>query len=163
MRVLSRHLTALDRQVEESVNILEAGKVPEESLNSKNEWGGAKIPSLLVSSPKGVAENVGDRKQSQETDTHEHLEGLRKAIARGQKRIRYRELDPDQANVTLEQENLERNPRKRRKGNAAADRGQEMDEMKSPEPEKEKRNQQSPKTFTELKLNNTEGNWNEVR
>ena len=55
MRVLSRHLTALDRQVEESVNILEAGKVPEESLNSKNEWGGAKIPSLLLTSPKGIA------------------------------------------------------------------------------------------------------------
>ena len=40
MRVVSRHLTALDRQVTESVNILESGKVPEESLNSKNEWGG---------------------------------------------------------------------------------------------------------------------------
>ena len=37
MRVVSRHLTVLDRQVEESVNILESGKVPEESLNSKNE------------------------------------------------------------------------------------------------------------------------------
>ena len=62
MRVISRHLTALDRQVEESVNILVSGKVPEESLNSKNKWGGAKIPSILVSSSKGVAKNQIGRK-----------------------------------------------------------------------------------------------------
>ena len=71
MRVVSRHLTALDRQVEESVNILESGKVPEKSLNSKNEWGGAKIPSLLVSFPKGVAKVIGNWKQSQETETQD--------------------------------------------------------------------------------------------
>ena len=37
MRVISKHITALDMQAMESVNILESGKVPEESLNSKNE------------------------------------------------------------------------------------------------------------------------------
>ena len=123
MRVVSRHLTALDRQITESVNILESGKVPEESLNSKNEWGGAKIPSLPVSSPKGVAKTTGNRKQSQETDVPEHLEDLRKAMARGQKRIRYRE--PDQANITLAQESSEPNPRKGRKGNTAREDSQE--------------------------------------
>ena len=46
MRVVSRHLTALDRQVAESVNILESGKVPEESLNSKNEWGGQNTSNI---------------------------------------------------------------------------------------------------------------------
>ena len=66
MRVVSRHLTALDRQVEESVNILESGKVPEESLHSKNEWGGAKIPSILVSSPKGVAKTQVGGKEGQD-------------------------------------------------------------------------------------------------
>ena len=44
----------LDRQVAESTNILEAGKVSEQYLNSEKEGGGAKIPNVLVSSPKGV-------------------------------------------------------------------------------------------------------------
>ena len=44
MRITSTHLTALDRQVTESVNILTAGNQKEGALNQKNEWGGAKIP-----------------------------------------------------------------------------------------------------------------------
>ena len=56
MHTISSHLTALDRQAAESVNILEAARIPEESLNQKSEWGGAKIPALLVTSPKGTAD-----------------------------------------------------------------------------------------------------------
>ena len=100
----------------------------------------------------------------------EYLEDLRKALARGQKRIRYRELEPDQANVTLEQENMERNPRKRRKENAAAGKGQETDVLrspepgvKSPEPDKQENKQQSPETFTELRLRSAGSNWSEGR
>ena len=55
MRVVSAHLTALDRQTTESVNIVEASRNPGESLNSKTEWGGAKIPSLMIANPKGVS------------------------------------------------------------------------------------------------------------
>ena len=64
MRIVSKHLTALDRQTTESINILEASKKPGESLNVKTEWGGAKIPSILVSNPKGVSKT---RRLTQET------------------------------------------------------------------------------------------------
>ena len=37
MRILSGHLTPLDRQTTESVNILEAGRTPGRSLNLKTE------------------------------------------------------------------------------------------------------------------------------
>ena len=55
MRTISSRLTPVDRQVTESINILEAAKKEEESLNLKPEWGGAKIPSILVHSPRGIA------------------------------------------------------------------------------------------------------------
>ena len=55
MRVLSRHMTALDRQVTESLNIITTSKVPEECLNLKSEWGGSKLPDLQVSRPKGTS------------------------------------------------------------------------------------------------------------
>ena len=44
LRVLSSHLTALDRQTTESVNIIQAGMNPGMALNNKSEWGGAKVP-----------------------------------------------------------------------------------------------------------------------
>ena len=54
MRVISKHITPLDRQISESLNIAKASTKPEECLNLKSEWGGSKLPSLLVSVPKGV-------------------------------------------------------------------------------------------------------------
>ena len=55
MRILSRHLTALERQVTESLNILKASKTSEECLNLKSEWGGSKLPAIEVSKPKGTS------------------------------------------------------------------------------------------------------------
>ena len=69
MRVMSTHLTPLDRQVAESVNILETGKDPQESLNLKSEWGGAKIPSILVISPKDVATVKSNKKEKDKEKT----------------------------------------------------------------------------------------------
>ena len=40
MRILSTHLTPLERQTNESINILEGEKKPGECLNNKTEWGG---------------------------------------------------------------------------------------------------------------------------
>ena len=54
MRTLSSHITALDRQIQESVNILEGCKVEGQCLNLRNEWGGAKVPRLEVRTPKEV-------------------------------------------------------------------------------------------------------------
>ena len=107
MRVISRHLTALDRQSTESVNILESGKVPEESLNSKNEWGGAKIPSLLVSSPKGTAgkKTPDEEKDSNLEDRQEESgEILRRAVRKGIKRLQYREADEERKEFPGEQD-----------------------------------------------------------
>ena len=175
MRVLSRHLTALDRQVQESVNILESGKVPEESLNSKNEWGGAKIPSILVSSPKGIAKAQVGEKEGQETakeELPEHITVFRKAISRGQKRIQYREGNQEadlEAEETILQEDSgqERvfNPRKRMRGNAMRKVVQERKDLSSPEQYRSTGKEGSPKprTFTELALLKTEAKWNAGR
>ena len=57
MRILSGHLTPLERQTTESINIVEAEKKPQEGLNRKTEWGGAKIPGILVTQPKGVVKH----------------------------------------------------------------------------------------------------------
>ena len=86
MRILSGHLTLLDRQTTESVNILEAGKTPSRSLNLKTEWGGAKIPGILVSQPKGVS-------KVEEPDSRmikEHKEEKERFVSKkGTKRIAY--------------------------------------------------------------------------
>ena len=72
MRILSRHLTPLDRQVRESLNISLAAKQEEECLNLMSEWGGSKLPNLAVSVPKGVGRRqtlgAGDTKEKQDSD-----------------------------------------------------------------------------------------------
>ena len=45
-RLLSKHRTALDGQVMESVRIEKVASKPLESLNLKSEWGGSKLPGL---------------------------------------------------------------------------------------------------------------------
>ena len=61
MRILSSHMTPLDRQVKESLNILKASKIPEECLNLKSEWGDSKLPGLQVSSPKETGKKTEGR------------------------------------------------------------------------------------------------------
>ena len=146
-----------------------------ESLNSKNEWGGAKIPSLLVSSPKGIAktqvtENEGPEGSKEELP--EHISVFRQAISRGQKRIQYREGNQDSGTDeedTLYQEDSgqERtfNPRKRRRGNAMEKVIQESKDSpeRVQETSKEGSPRNKPKTFTELALSRTEVKWNEAK
>ena len=89
MRILSGHLTPLDRQTTESVNILEAEKVPGRSLNLKTEWGGSKIPSILVHSPRGLLKSgsslgEGDHREEDQEDI-EAEQRLHEALRRGQK------------------------------------------------------------------------------
>ena len=95
MRILSGHLTPLERQTTESVNIVEAEKKPKEALNKKTEWGGAKIPGILVTQPKGVA-----KQQKEITDTEENTDEVikiniepqtysRNRNKRGTKRLKY--------------------------------------------------------------------------
>ena len=62
MRVTSRHLHALDRQVMKSVNIERASKNSEECLNLKSEWARSMIPGLKVSKSKGSIDNKEDLK-----------------------------------------------------------------------------------------------------
>ena len=65
MRILSRHLTPLDRQVRESLNITKASACPDECLNLKSEWGGSKLPDLQIQTPKGVAKVRDPRKEAE--------------------------------------------------------------------------------------------------
>ena len=62
MRVTSRHLYALKRQVRESINIEKYARNPLECLNLKNEWVGSKIPGIKVFRPKGIAWTQDDIK-----------------------------------------------------------------------------------------------------
>ena len=52
MRITSKHISALSRQVEESVQIEKLCVTPQNYLNNKSEWVGFKIPGLRVESPK---------------------------------------------------------------------------------------------------------------
>ena len=54
LRILSRHISPLERQVVELLNIIKASKISEECLNLKSEWGGSKLPDLQVLRPKGT-------------------------------------------------------------------------------------------------------------
>ena len=95
MRILSGHLTPLDRQTTESINIVEAGKTPGRSLNLKTEWGGAKIPGILVSQPKGVSKT---KSVENRTSVELHQEGskMNSKKSKGIKRITYNGDDRSQ-------------------------------------------------------------------
>ena len=52
---MSRHLIPIGRESQGSLNIIKASGNPDECLNLKSEWSGAKLPNLQVSTPKGIA------------------------------------------------------------------------------------------------------------
>ena len=66
MKTLPAHLTPMDRQIQESLNIVQEMRKEGSCLNQKSEWTGAKIPDLEVRVPKGVARlrKEGDSKDS---------------------------------------------------------------------------------------------------
>ena len=103
MRILSGHLTPLDRQTTESINIVEAEKSPEQALNRKTEWGGAKIPGILVTQPKGVAKqtknatNIEDNKAEFEVKIESNNKNRR-----GFKRMKYKGDDSGANEAFLE-------------------------------------------------------------
>ena len=67
MGTLSTHLIAFDRQVKESLNILEETQKEGRCLNQKIEWAGARIPDLEVRIPKVIAkERVQDTNRTEE-------------------------------------------------------------------------------------------------
>ena len=95
MRILSVHLTPLDRQILESSNIIDSMRTDEECLNNKNEWGGSKIPSMKVFTPKGVGGTPRDNKQEDPEQIEARIK-LQEAVRRGIKRLQYREKQPQQ-------------------------------------------------------------------
>ena len=111
MRVLSQHLTPLDRQLQESLNIVRASANPQENLNQKSEWGGSKIPGILVRTPKGTSKVRPAR-----TPEVEEIQGLvagTDSLERGNKRIRIKE----KSQYTSTEGNLEKVSRKHPPGN----------------------------------------------
>ena len=91
--------------------------------------GGAKIPAILVTSPKGVARQ---RKEEKDTDKageeledespSKHWEVLKSALSREEKRLQYRDTDEETPakEQSIQEERLQErinNPRKRLRGN----------------------------------------------
>ena len=66
MRVLRRHLKALERQIQEKALLVQASEVRAECLNLKLEWAGSKIPGLSVSNPKGLLHSTDSGDEDQE-------------------------------------------------------------------------------------------------
>ena len=90
MRVLSRHLKALERQVVESVLIEKLAGNHKECLNLKSEWAGSKIPGLKVSNPRGLSCNKeGGEEEDQDNVLAQEI--FREAVRRGSKRLKYNE------------------------------------------------------------------------
>ena len=88
-------------------------------MNQKNEWGGAKIPSILVKTPKGVAKlNQGNKEIVDHEENGKWF--LEEALKRGRKRLDY---VADESETTPEEEEYigasdieECNPSKRMRG-----------------------------------------------
>ena len=92
LQVLSRHIKALERQIEESVLIERTSEIEKECLNLKSEWPGTKIPGLRVNNPKGTEYNKegGEIEDREGTDIAEGREIFEEALRRGTKRLSYR-------------------------------------------------------------------------
>ena len=71
MRILSTHLTSLDRQVKESLNIFKASGNPDKCLNMKSEWGGAKLQNLKGQPQENTELDRRTRKESGKRSTKE--------------------------------------------------------------------------------------------
>ena len=81
MRIVSVHYTYLERQIQESHNIIRPMNTQEECLNLKTEWGGAKIPLLTVFTPKGaVGERLTGGPDLDSTLVRESREALKEAL-----------------------------------------------------------------------------------
>ena len=111
MRVLSRHISPLDRQVQESLNIIKASKIPEESLNLKSEWGGSKLPDLQVSRPKGTngpkqLETKSEEERSWRQERHRQRQGEKRvwdqSPSKGRPGKRMRDTSPEQVSGSPE-------------------------------------------------------------
>ena len=75
MRTLSAHITPIDRQIQESLNIILEVRKEGNCLNQKNEWAGTKIPDLEVKIPRGVARLRGKAGDIAEKDQDLTTEG----------------------------------------------------------------------------------------
>ena len=93
MRVLSHHIKALERQIQESVMIEKLAQEEKECLNLKSEWAGSKIPGLRVNNPKGLGSNNVGREIEEDGDIKEGRTLYREALRRGSKRLSYRNVD----------------------------------------------------------------------
>ena len=66
---LLAHWTPMDRQIQESSNIIEESRKEGSCLNLKSVWAGAKIPGLQVQLPKGVAATPLGRERRKEQES----------------------------------------------------------------------------------------------
>ena len=138
-RQVSKHQTALERQVMESIRIEEVSAKEEESLNLKSEWAGSKLPNLQVSRPKGTSGQQERREgakryrtaetgkeETQETPLgNEGAETRKRAKLEGQENAEDREKPLVRSRIIIKQEE---------------------------QTVEERRNLEKARTFTQLKL-----------
>ena len=98
--------------MQESLNIVRASVNPQENLSQKSEWGGSKIPGILVRTPKGTSKLRPSRKP--EGEETQKLGAGKDTLERGNKRIR---TDEKSQHFNIEG-NLAKAPRKHPPGNA---------------------------------------------
>ena len=96
---LSTHITPMDRQIQESLNIILETRKEGSCLNQKSEWASTKIPDLEVRNPKGVARLRKDREGRKvgETGTEEYSPSMEDdQKTGGDKRIRQQDSSKEE-------------------------------------------------------------------
>ena len=105
MRTLTTHLSAMERQVQESLNIIQESKKPGNCLNVKSEWAGSKIPGLQVHLPKGTAATRQEKERGL-PGTQEMAAG-KAAGEGGAKRLRTQETATNMEGMREEKEHTQ--------------------------------------------------------
>ena len=153
MRVLGRHIKALERQLQKSVLIEKLAEKEEECLNLKSEWAGTKIPGLRVNNPKGL----GSGKVGDDTEEGKGLQEGRdlymEAIKRGTKRLMYKKVPAQEQEE--QEESLGPKLKKARNSGEFGQGWEHLTKERSPDPGGKDPGQCSsidlkPKTFSDL-------------
>merc|ERR1711867_390797 len=109
MRTLSAHLTQMDRQVQESLNIIQEIRKFGHCLNQKSEWAGSKIPDLDVRIPKGVAREKKttitelDKEEEMDIDYPDQEIGEKRLREPDQETDNQQDINPRPAKIQREQ------------------------------------------------------------
>ena len=132
MRVTRYHKKAAERQILESIRIMEGNKNPQESLNLKSEWAAARLPTISI---KKNSYQPGSKKD--------------------EKRVRYVE---EKESTSCQEMKEPGNRCKRSRDNAWQPNPLDPIPGRNPRQEEEQKKQE-PTSFTEVKLREKGHSW----